>query len=174
MLGNHRYFVGNSLLCGTNKRLLWCCPCLHPLIYRRNIQHNPLYLIYPVRSNRYPHRILCTTFRLCRLGIDRWDKPSSGLSNCHRCLNHTHCTSPHLHPSLFSPSHIVGIASRQCHLLLLQIPMGNFCNHHRTSPHHTLGICCYHRRTTIPWDNRCNCCFFLCRRNTYFSRKVHM
>ena len=140
MLGNHRYLVGNSLLCGTHKRLLSCCPCLHPLISLRNIQHNLPCLIYPVRSNRYPHHILCTMFRLCRLGIDRLDMPSKYLWHYRNCLNHTHCTWPRLPSSLFHPKYIVGIASHHCHLLFWQIPMGNFRNHYRTSPHRTLGI----------------------------------
>ena len=73
MFGNRPHLFGKRFLCDTNKMLLWCYPCVHPLIYRQNIQCNPLYLIYPLRSNTYPHRTPCRTFRLCRLGIDQLD-----------------------------------------------------------------------------------------------------
>ena len=162
MLGTHRHLVGNNLLCDTNKRLIWCYPCLHPSMYRRNTQHNPLYLIYPVRSNKYPHHILCTTFRLCRLGIDRLGRPNKYRWHCRNCLNHTHCTWPRLPSSLSRPIYMVGTASYQCHLLFLQTPVGNFGNHCRTSPHRTLGISHCHLRTANPLDNQCNYCFFLC------------
>ena len=83
------HFCSSRYVC-KGKRKLWCCPWWYPLNDRRCKKCNRLYLISLVRSNRYLHRILCTMFRLCRLGIDRLGMPSKCPWHCRICLNRTH------------------------------------------------------------------------------------
>ena len=129
-----------------------------------------------VFSHRRTRRLSCIrhiAFDLCR-----FDKTQSGKRNKYlECFqiarNHKRRIWPHLLSLLFHPIHIVGIESHRRRLLFWQNLPDNFYTQCQTYPHHMRYIWHCRLRTSNPWDNRCNCCFFSFHHSTSNSHIIY-